>query len=84
MDSLFYDSIVKPPCSNFRVIAVMFQVSEYLGNLRYFVGSRGHLEDLHSLFEKESFDKFTDGIVQQFMKEEELRAHHQVWFLSLR
>ena len=38
------------------------------------------MEDLHSLFEKESFDKFTDGIVQQFMKEEELRAHHQVSF----
>ena len=38
------------------------------------------MEELHSLFAgEESFDKFTDDIVKQFMKEEELRAHHQVY-----
>ena len=47
-----------------------------------FAGSRGNLEELHSLFAgEESFDKFTDDIVKQFMKEEELRAHHQVQYL---
>lgn len=35
--------------------------------------------DLHSLFAgEEGFDKFTEEMVRQFMKEEELRAHHQV------
>ncbi|KAH3795328.1 hypothetical protein DPMN_148878 [Dreissena polymorpha] len=34
--------------------------------------------DFHSLFAgEEGFDKFTEEMVRQFMKEEELRAHHQ-------
>ncbi|XP_052223990.1 centrosome-associated protein 350-like [Dreissena polymorpha] len=41
--------------------------------------------DFHSLFAgEEGFDKFTEEMVRQFMKEEELRAHHQASLLRLR
>lgn len=35
-------------------------------------------QDIHTLFKEGSFDKFTDDMVRQFMKEEALQAQHQV------
>ncbi|WAR30834.1 CE350-like protein [Mya arenaria] len=47
--------------------------------------SSTHLKDLHSLFAgEEGFDKFTEEMVKQFMKEEEVRAQHQASLLKLR
>ncbi|KAL4219357.1 hypothetical protein ACF0H5_021937 [Mactra antiquata] len=34
--------------------------------------------DIHALFKEGSFDKFTEDMVQQFMKEEALQAQHQI------
>lgn len=40
---------------------------------------RMSLDDLSSFFTgEESFNKFTEEMVRQFMREEELRAQHQV------
>jgi len=41
--------------------------------------SSTHLKELHTLFAgEEELDKFTEEMVKQFMKEEEVRAQHQV------
>lgn len=37
--------------------------------------------DIHTLFKEGSFDKFTEDMVRQFMKEEALQAQHQVEYL---
>ncbi|XP_060578029.1 centrosome-associated protein 350-like [Ruditapes philippinarum] len=40
--------------------------------------------DIHTLFKEGSFDKFTEDMVRQFMKEEALQAQHQQSLLKLR
>lgn len=61
---------------------VLFTTDEWLYNLLPLLTApatpRYSMDDLGSFIGEDSFNKFTEEMVKQFMREEELRAQHQV------